>query len=88
LNGHDDVIEAAVFGVPDDKWGESPVAVAAVRLRQENVKTCQELKAWANRHVGAKFQRLRELLILNEFPRNMAGKTLKREIRQHYIENP
>ncbi len=85
LNAHEDIIEAAVFGVPDDKWGESPVA--AVRLRKGSAKTCEELKAWVNRHVGAKFQRLRELLILNEFPRNMAGKTLKREIRQHYIES-
>ncbi|MDH3877748.1 MAG: hypothetical protein OEU55_13125 [Desulfobacterales bacterium] len=44
-----------------------------------------ELKAWINEHVGAKFQRVSEVLILDDFPRNIAGKTLKRVIRENFL---
>lgn len=81
---HDDIIEAAVFGAPDEKWGETPVAV--VRVKEGSTATNEELKAWANDNVGAKFQRLSDLIIMDQFPRTMAGKTLKREIRQRYVE--
>lgn len=84
LGGHQHIIEAAVFGVPDEKWGERPVA--AVRLKEGSRATAAELIKWANDHVGAKFQRISDLLIMDAFPRNMAGKTLKREIRQRYVE--
>jgi len=84
LSGHDDIIEAAVFGVPDEKWGERPVA--AVRLKESSTAAVEELKDWANDHVAAKFQRLSDLFVVSEFPRNMAGKTLKREMRQRYVE--
>jgi len=84
LGGHDDIIEAAVFGVPDEKWGEKPVA--AVRLKEGSSGDAQAIIKWTNDRVGAKFQRLADLLILDEFPRNMAGKTLKREIRKCYVE--
>ncbi len=72
LNGHGDIIEAAVFGVPDEKWGER--IIAAVRLKKNCTVAVGQLMNWANDHVGAKFQRLSDLLILDEFPRNMAGK--------------
>ena len=81
---HDDIIEAAVFGVPDEKWGES--SIAAVRLKKGRTPTSEELVAWTNANVGAKFQRLSDLIILDQFPRNMAGKTLKREIRDSYLD--
>ena len=40
---------------------------------------------WTNARVAAKFQRLAGAVILDEFPRNVAGKTLKREIRDRYL---
>ena len=83
INRHEDIIEAAVFGVPHEKWGESPVA--AVRLRDASPLTPDALKTWCNDHVGAKYQRLSDLLILAQFPRTMAGKTLKREIQRRYL---
>lgn len=84
LNRHDDIIEAAVFGIPDEKWGEIPIA--AVRLKPDSDAIPDDLKAWTNERVGAKFQRLGDLFILDQFPRNMAGKTLKREMRERYLE--
>jgi long-chain acyl-CoA synthetase len=81
---HDDIIEAAVFGIPDEKWGEC--SIAAVRLAEGSTITREELIAWTNENVGAKFQRISDLIILDQFPRNMAGKTLKREIRESYLK--
>ena len=39
-----------------------------------------------NARVGAKFQRVGSVTLLESFPRNVAGKTLKREIRKRYLE--
>lgn len=81
---HPAVQDVAVFGIPDNKWGESPVA--AVVLREDDATTPDELKEWINERVQAKFQRLREVYPMAEFPRNVAGKTLKREILAQYKE--
>ena len=80
---HPQVMETAVFGAPSDKWGETPVA--AVLLRENESITETALADWINERVDAKFQRVSEVLILDDFPRNAAGKTLKREIRDSYI---
>jgi acyl-CoA synthetase (AMP-forming)/AMP-acid ligase II len=78
---HVAVAEAAVIGVPDDKWGECPVAL--VRLKGEIAPAA--LREWINARVEARFQRVREVLVLDEFPRNAAGKTLKRVMRDEYL---
>ena len=80
---HAAVLEAAVFGIPSEKWGETPIA--AVTLKQGSELNAAELKTWINEHVGAKFQRVNEVLILKDFPRNIAGKTLKRVIRDDFL---
>jgi len=81
---HPAVREAAVFGVPDAKWGETPVA--AVLLRDGTAITTDELRDWVNRRVGAKYQRLARIEVLDDFPRNVAGKTLKRVLREQRAE--
>ena len=82
---HPAVQEAAVFGIPHDKWGETPLA--AVTLRQPSGVTAAELKGWINERVAAKFQRVYEVVIMEDFPRNVAGKTLKRVMREAYWQN-
>lgn len=79
---HAAVREAAVFGVPHDKWGEAPVG--AVILREGFATTPEELKSWTNSRVAARYQQLCEVKILADFPRSSAGKTLKRELRAPY----
>ena len=81
---HPDVREVAVFGIPHDKWGETPVA--AVVLKAGAVADAAALRDWINARVAAKFQRVDRVLLLDEFPRNAAGKTLKRELRAPYWE--
>ena len=79
---HEDVRDVAVFGAPHEKWGETPVA--AVTLNPAAEVDAAALKAWINQHVEAKFQRVSDVWIMDEFPRNAAGKTLKREMRDQY----
>ena len=76
---HPAVREVAVFGIPDEKWGETPVA--AVVLMQSGSVSGDELREWVNARVAAKYQRLARVIVMDDFPRNAAGKTLKRELR-------
>jgi acyl-CoA synthetase (AMP-forming)/AMP-acid ligase II len=77
---HPAVLEVAVFGVPHEKWGETPFA--AVVLHQGAEVTAEALRDWINERVGARYQRVSEVAILPEFPRSAAGKILKRELRE------
>jgi long-chain acyl-CoA synthetase len=79
---HPAVREAAVFGIPSDKWGETPVA--AVILKEPNSVTADALRVWINERVAARYQRVRDVLIREEFPRSAAGKTLKRLMREPF----
>ncbi|MES2321679.1 MAG: AMP-binding protein [Pseudomonadota bacterium] len=79
---HPQVAEAAVFGVPDDKWGETPVA--AVLLRPGQACDAEVLRAWINERVGARYQRVSQVLLVTEFPRSVAGKILKRSLREPF----
>jgi long-chain acyl-CoA synthetase len=79
---HPAVREAAVFGIPSEKWGETPLA--AVILRQSNASTAEALRDWINEHVDAKNQRISAVVIMEDSPRSAAGKTLKRILREPY----
>lgn len=80
---HPLVNQVAVVGIPDDKWGEVPVA--SVVLAPNASIDPDELKAWVNARVDAKFQRLHDVMIMEAFPHNVAGKILKREMRTMYM---
>jgi long-chain acyl-CoA synthetase len=82
---HPAVQEAAVFGIPHDKWGETPLA--AVVLHRAGEVTPAALRDWVNARVSAKFQRLHDVVFMKEFPRNVAGKTLKRVMREAYWQD-
>lgn len=79
---HPQVREVAVFGVPHDKWGETPLA--AVILRPGASVNAQVLRDWINDRVSARYQRVSDVVIVADFPRSAAGKTLKRELREPY----
>jgi long-chain acyl-CoA synthetase len=79
---HPAIREVAVFGVPHDKWGETPLA--AVILREGATATPQGVCDWINERVAARYQRVSKVIIMTDFPRSAAGKTLKREMREPY----
>ena len=76
---HPAISEVAVFGVPNEKWGETPVA--AVILQEGESVHIEDLIQWTNSRVDARFQRISDVIIMETFPRNVAGKILKRELR-------
>lgn len=79
---HAAVREAAVFGVPSEKWGETPLA--AVILHRPGEITESELCSWINERLDGKHQRVSAVVFTEDFPRSTAGKTLKREMREPY----
>jgi long-chain acyl-CoA synthetase len=81
-SGHPAVREVAVFGVPHERWGETPIA--AVLLTQPTAIGANELRDWINDRVAARYQRVSEVVVMQDFPRSLAGKTLKRELREPY----
>ena len=83
LSVHPQVQEASVVGVPSKEWGETPVAFVVLK-NKSNVKTdTSSILEWANQKLG-KFQRISELLIVEELPRSHIGKVLKRELRNNW----
>jgi long-chain acyl-CoA synthetase len=78
LREHPDVVEAAVVGVPSEKWGETPVAVLVLKSRNDS-----SILEWANQRLG-KMQRLAAVEIVDALPRSPIGKVLKRELRDRY----
>ena len=79
---HPAVREVAVFGIPHERWGETPLA--AVVLQADASVTADDLRDWINARVAARYQRVDRVVIMSDFPRNAAGKTLKREMREPY----
>ena len=78
LYEHQAVLEAAVVGRPDDRWGEVPVAF--VVLRPSATATADELVEHCRLQL-ARFKVPKEILFLEALPRNPSGKVLKRELR-------
>ncbi|MDR3509487.1 MAG: class I adenylate-forming enzyme family protein [Caulobacteraceae bacterium] len=81
LTTHEAVAEAAVVGVPSDRWGETPVAVVVAKAGAELDPAA--LQDWANAQLG-KTQRLAALTLTEVLPRSAIGKVLKRELRDQF----
>ncbi|MEW6347620.1 MAG: AMP-binding protein [Thermodesulfobacteriota bacterium] len=79
---HPAVREAAVFGVPHEKWGETPLC--AVILEGPEAATESEIRDWINQRIEARYQRVNSVVVMEDFPRSTAGKTLKRIMRETY----
>jgi fatty-acyl-CoA synthase/long-chain acyl-CoA synthetase len=78
LEHHPDVLEAAVFGIPSEEWGESVHAV--VVLREGASMTEDEVIAFAREHLAG-YKVPRSVTWSDELPKTGSGKILKRELR-------
>jgi acyl-CoA synthetase (AMP-forming)/AMP-acid ligase II len=72
------VLEAAVVGRPDDRWGEVPVAY--VVLSSPVTTTPEELIEHCRQQL-ARFKVPKQVVLVDALPRNPSGKVLKRELR-------
>jgi fatty-acyl-CoA synthase len=78
LYEHEAVLEAAVVGRPDGRWGEVPVAFVVVRPGSS--ATTEELITHCSGQL-AKFKVPKAVTFLDALPRNPSGKVLKRDLR-------
>ena len=84
LTDHPAVGDAAVFGIPDEKWGESVKAVVELAPGQE--ASAEELIAWCKERLAG-YKCPRSVDIMDVLPRNPTGKLLKKDLRKPYWEN-
>lgn len=85
LLSHPAVQDGAVFGLPDDKWGERVCAVVQLRAGRQAVP--EEIIAHVKAAIGS-VKTPKELEIWDDLPRSKVGKVLKREIRAGKLGSP
>ncbi|SET94460.1 fatty-acyl-CoA synthase [Marinobacter segnicrescens] len=81
LYRHPKVRDVAVIGVPDDKWGEVPMALVVPEEGEE--PTLEDIQTYCSEHL-ARFKVPKHLAVVEELPRTATGKVLKRELRKQY----
>jgi len=81
IHSHPKVSECAVIGIPDEMWGEEPMAIVVLKEGQE--ATPEELMEHCRANL-ASYKRPRSVVFVDSLPRNPLGKVLKRELRSQY----
>ncbi|BCO34702.1 fatty acid--CoA ligase [Mycobacterium heckeshornense] len=84
LIGHPDVVEAAVVGVPDERWQERPLAV--VVLKEGAAANAGQLRKFLADNV-ARWWLPERWTFVDQIPRTSVGKYDKKAIRARYAEN-
>src|SRR5947209_8779246 len=83
ITGHPDVVEATAIGVEDKEWGHR---LRAFVVKKEDADLDEDtVKHYVRDHL-ARYKVPREVVFLEELPRNPTGKVLKRELREMDID--
>jgi acyl-CoA synthetase (AMP-forming)/AMP-acid ligase II len=83
IQKHPGVDSVVVFGIPDEKWGET--VKAAVILKPDAKATGQEIIAFCRQHIAG-YKKPTSVYFVKEFPRNTFGKILKNDLARMAIE--
>ncbi len=81
LYQHPSVFEAAVFGVPDDYWGEAVKAI--VVLKEGATASAEEITRFCGEYLAG-YKKPKSVEFWTELPKNPTGKILKRVMREKY----
>jgi fatty-acyl-CoA synthase len=79
LSGHPDILEVAVVGREDSRWGEIPVAVITNKEKRDLNK--EQVLNWLSGKLG-KYKHPRDVVFVDALPRNEMRKVLKDELRE------
>lgn len=83
ISGHPEVVEATALGVEDSEWGHR---LRAFVVKTEGATVDEDaIKAYVKENL-ARYKVPREVVFLDELPRNPTGKILKRELAKHEID--
>jgi malonyl-CoA/methylmalonyl-CoA synthetase len=82
INSLEEVVESAVVGVPDEKWGEK--VVAAVKLKPSVELTVKEIQAQCIQNLH-KWKCPKEIVFVDNIPKNTMGKILKEDVKQLFL---
>jgi acyl-CoA synthetase (AMP-forming)/AMP-acid ligase II len=82
LLGHPQVAEAAVIGLPDAEWGET---VCAVVVPEGPAPSAADLDALCLSRL-ARFKRPKRYEVVQDLPKNSAGKVLKTDLRARFAQ--
>ncbi len=81
IYGHPDVLEVAVIGVPDEKWGEAVKAVCVPK--PGHTIDADSIIQWARERLAG-FKVPKSVDVIDALPRNPSGKILRRQLREPY----
>ena len=81
MYGHPDIVDVAIIGIPDDKWGGAVKAV--VVLKAGATADADGILAFTRGRIAA-FKVPKSVDFIKELPRNASGKVLKRTLREPY----
>jgi fatty-acyl-CoA synthase len=82
ISAHPGVAEAAVIGVPDQRWGETPRAVV-VAADPDSPPTEDEIITWCRERL-ASYKKPTSVIVVDALPRNATGKVVKPALRAQY----
>jgi fatty-acyl-CoA synthase len=82
ISAHPGIVDCAVIGVPDDKWGEA--VHAAIQIRPGSALDHAELAALIKHELGS-VKTPKEIHVFESLPKSPVGKVLKAEIRDEIV---
>lgn len=89
LSLHDDVLEAAVIGIPDEKWGERPLAIIVPKEGAEDRVTADTMREHLEKFVAdgviASWAVPDQYTFVEELPKTSVGKIDKKMLRSRYV---
>ena len=81
INQLEDVLESAVVGIPDEKWGEK--VVAAIVKKAASAITAGEIQGYCREHLH-NWKSPKEIVFVEELPKNTMGKVLIEDVKKFF----